>query len=80
MGVIEDLQAIRAKEAELQRERAKREADLDVAKRHREEAFRVLQEEFEVSTIEEAEAELERRGKQFEAEVRSVVERLREVS
>ena len=80
MSVIDDLQAIRKKSAELTAERARRETDLQVARRYRDDALRVLSEEYGVSSVEEAEKELERRGAEFESEVRAVVERLKEVS
>ena len=78
-AIIDQLQAIKADEEKLSRVRARREAELEVAKRSRDEALRALKDEFGVSSIEEAEAELERREKAFRAEVEKVAQILREV-
>jgi hypothetical protein len=79
VGVIEDLQKIKRKETALQRERAHRERDLEVAKEAQAAALAALSEEFGVTTVEEAEEELARRTEQFAQDVKAVVEQLKEV-
>lgn len=55
MGLMEQVQGIRGRVQSVDRERAKRQADREVAEEHHREALEALQEEFGVSTVAEAE-------------------------
>lgn len=58
MGVLEDVQALRTKVQGVDRLRAKRQADREVAETRLQEALDALSAEFGVSSVEEAEAKL----------------------
>lgn len=74
MSVLDDLQRVRAEQVELERRRAKREADRDAAKARLRENTKKLKAEFGVTSLEAGRAKLD----VMEAAVREDMQALRE--
>lgn len=54
MGLTEDLQALKARAAEAERRRARREADIELAEQHRDNALKTLKDEYGAGSLDEA--------------------------
>jgi beta-phosphoglucomutase-like phosphatase (HAD superfamily) len=67
---------MKAKHADLERQRARREADLDLARRTRDEALAELKERYGCATIEEAKALVEQLRREIETETARVEQEL----
>jgi beta-phosphoglucomutase-like phosphatase (HAD superfamily) len=67
---------MKAKHADLERQRARREADLDLARRTRDEALVELKERYGCATIEEAKALVEQLRREIETETARVEQEL----
>lgn len=54
MGLVEDLQALKDQAAALERRRARREADMEMARRRRDEALEALRSQYGVDDLDGA--------------------------
>lgn len=79
MGVVEDLQGLKAQKEDLERRRARREADLELARSRRDEALSTLQEQFGVASVDEARALAQERHAEVQSEIETIAKALEEV-
>jgi hypothetical protein len=79
MGFVEDLKRIKDRATELERLRARREADEETARRRRDEALSELKVVFGASSVDEAREVFRAKKAEVEREVAEVLSALEEV-